>query len=324
VVIAIIGVLVALLLPAVQAAREAARRAQCTNNLKQVALGLLNFENSHNRLPGGSSYDWTGPSTAQKDYSRWVPLVLPYMEQGAVTNRLNLNQPFASGANYQVVRSVTLPVFICPSDPVASSPILSQRRASGDNPETCQGLWYKTSMGPTIPDRCDFITGMTPQLAATKCMGADYGSSLTTPRFPAPCYGPTARIGCPDGNACVGMMCRTLEGVELETATDGLSNTFLAGETLPSHSQYNCLFCENFPVGSTHIPLNLMESEFDESGSTVLNSNHWRTTGFKCLHPGGVHFAFSDASIHFVAEAIDEFVFNYYGTRSGGETIEGL
>src|SRR5687768_14192144 len=64
VVIAIIGVLVALLLPAVQAAREAARRSQCANNVRQVALGFLNYEDGKKSLPGGSSYDWWGPTGA--------------------------------------------------------------------------------------------------------------------------------------------------------------------------------------------------------------------------------------------------------------------
>jgi prepilin-type N-terminal cleavage/methylation domain-containing protein len=331
VVIAIIGVLVALLLPAVQAAREAARRMQCTNNLKQVALGLLNYENAKKSLPGGSSYDWWGPAgTTKNNYSRWVPVVLPYMEQQTVSARINLKVPLATGANYDIVKSVVLPVFICPSDPLAASPILSQRRASGDNPETCQGLWYKTSMGPTVPDRCDFITGLLPAEAALRCMGTDYGSTLKdaagtiVTRFPAPCFAPSARVGCPDTDHCTGAMCRTLIGVPLKRITDGVSNTFLLGETLPSHSQYNCLFCENFAISSTQIRMNNMESEFDDSGSTILNSNHHRTTGFKSLHPGGAHFALIDGSVHFISETIGEDIYAAYGSKAGGETVQGV
>src|SRR5688500_9519401 len=80
VVIAIIGVLVALLLPAVQAAREAARLMQCTNNLKQVALGMLNYENSKGEIPGGTSYEERSvAANDRKDWRRWVVSVLPYM-----------------------------------------------------------------------------------------------------------------------------------------------------------------------------------------------------------------------------------------------------
>jgi prepilin-type N-terminal cleavage/methylation domain-containing protein len=331
VVIAIIGVLVALLLPAVQAAREAARRSQCANNTRQIALALLNYEDANKSLPGGSSYDWWGPAGAVKnDYSRWVPVVLPFMEQGAVSDRIDLTVPLATGRNYDFVKSVVLPVFICPSDPISASPILSQRRASGDNPETCQGLWYKTSMGPTVPDTCDFITGLLPNEAALRCMGTDYGSTLRNAagaiitRFPAPCFAPGARFGCPDTDHCTGAMCRTLIGVPLRRITDGTSNTFLLGETLPGHSQYNCLFCENFAIASTQIRMNNMESEFDDSGSTILNSNHHRTTGFKSLHPGGAHFALIDASVHFISETIGEDIYAAYGSKAGGETATGV
>jgi type II secretory pathway pseudopilin PulG len=91
VVIAIIGVLIALLLPAVQAAREAARRMQCTNNLKQVTLSLHNYHDSHEAFPAGrGGYDscgWDGVrSTGGDDHGRWGALVnlLPYMEQGTL------------------------------------------------------------------------------------------------------------------------------------------------------------------------------------------------------------------------------------------------
>src|SRR5688572_8007436 len=83
VVIAIIGILVALLLPAIQAAREAARRAQCQNNLRQVAVGVLNYENSYKELPWGSSYARTAASERK---GNWVIVILPFLEEGAVAD----------------------------------------------------------------------------------------------------------------------------------------------------------------------------------------------------------------------------------------------
>ena len=85
VVITIIGILIALLLPAVQAAREAARQLQCRNNLKQLALGCLHHESLYKRLPtGGWMYMWTGDADLGNDWRQpggWIYNVLPYLEQ---------------------------------------------------------------------------------------------------------------------------------------------------------------------------------------------------------------------------------------------------
>lgn len=317
VVIAIIGILVALLLPAVQAAREAARRTQCLNKLKQISLGILNYENTKKKLPYGSGYGgdpWI-PGT-------WVTEVLPFVENGNLADRLDFTKFMdddtrnASGvSNYSLTSTAVLPLFICPSDPLASSPIQSQRRQSGHNPNPCQGLWYKGSMGPTIPDRCDW--GASDPLL---CMGANYGSSRTNAGFESQCYsagrGASRAQPCPDQSRCVGLLCRNEVGVELRRVTDGISNTFLLGETLPAHSTYNSLFGDNMPVGSTHIPLNIMENELEEG-----HFNHWRTTGFKSMHPSVVHFALADGSVRPIEITIDKYAYNALGTRASGEVI---
>jgi len=173
-------------------------------------------------------------------------------------------------------------------------------------------------MGPTIPDNCGWLPP-NPADAAAACMGSNYGSDFPNPSqdFMAPCYKPNPRVACPDTSVCVGMICRTKVGTPLKRATDGLSNTFLIGETLPAHSMYSCTFCENFNVGSTHIPLNNWD---DERG--VPAALHNRAAGFKSMHPSGVHFAMSDGSVHFIPETTDYFVVNALGTRAAGETAQ--
>jgi prepilin-type N-terminal cleavage/methylation domain-containing protein len=330
VVIAIIGVLVALLLPAVQAAREAARRMQCANNCKQIALALLNYEDSKGSLPGGSSYDWWGPPGSTKnDYTRWTTSAMPFMELQNVAVQFDHKVRFGTGRNAQLAETITVPVFICPSDPQASSPILDNRiTTSGDNPPRSQGLWYKTSMGPTIPDRCLFVPPtLTPLEQAQYCMGTDYGSTLKdangaiVTRFPSRCF--TQKI-CPDMDHCTGVMCRSLIGIELRQISDGASNTILLGETLPAQSKYNCLFCENFNIGSTSIRLNNMVSDILESGENDPNVNHAESGGFKSLHPGGVHLTLVDGSVHFVSEAVSEEIVRAYGSKAAAESTASL
>jgi prepilin-type N-terminal cleavage/methylation domain-containing protein/prepilin-type processing-associated H-X9-DG protein len=131
VVIAIIGVLVALLLPAVQAAREAARRSQCQNNLKQLSLGLANYESAKGSYPPMFEF---APNTAPQQMPltavgpNWAVRLLPYIEQAALYNRIDVTvvatgnwgdkkaPPQISHANNAHIREAILEVFRCPSD----------------------------------------------------------------------------------------------------------------------------------------------------------------------------------------------------------------
>src|SRR4051812_43565636 len=179
VVIAIIGILVALLLPAIQAAREAARRAQCSNNIKQVGLALLNYEDTNKALPFGSSYGRdTQAWTAKEKRGNWVLLMLPFLEEQAINSQWDFTKLPDVAPNVDLAKKVTISTLICPSDPLASTPILDGRRqgAGSHNPGICQGLWYTGSMGPTIPDQCAFAPPSTDPNYRVVCQGCGFGT----------------------------------------------------------------------------------------------------------------------------------------------------
>src|SRR5689334_3146917 len=117
VVIAIIGVLIALLLPAVQAAREAARRAQCTNNLKQIALAVHNYADTHGRYPIARGTRPARPYdiTSRYNYSGFAQ-ILPYLEQRPVYDAINFNLTVTIQDGNTTVISSVVAAFLCPSE----------------------------------------------------------------------------------------------------------------------------------------------------------------------------------------------------------------
>lgn len=115
VVITIIGVLVALLLPAVQAARESARRAQCLNNMRQIGLGLLCYHETYKSFPPGCTDRYPKPPRVLKArYIAWSTLLLPFIEQEHVYDRIDLSVPFNDPTNDAAHRCV-VPTYLCPS-----------------------------------------------------------------------------------------------------------------------------------------------------------------------------------------------------------------
>jgi prepilin-type N-terminal cleavage/methylation domain-containing protein/prepilin-type processing-associated H-X9-DG protein len=343
VVIAIIGILVALLLPAIQAAREAARRAQCVNNLRQVGIACLNYEDSHKTLPPGSGY------MHAEAKGTWILKIAPYIEEQQIVDNWDFDE-FADQAdtdgdglnNLNTSATIVITALICPSDDAGSNPILTGRRAgtpgsigaNGNNPPTAQGLWYTGSMGPTVPTRCQdygppntLPTAERVQKYATVCGGTDFGSlwhpghakagcpkdDNASPPWNFPAGSPGRKRSDCDARNCMGLICRRHIGIALKDVPDGTSNTFLAGETLPAHWTRNCIFCDNYPVSSTYIPLNTMEIRPNEVISDP-HAEYWKTSGFKSMHSGGANMAMGDASVHFVNETIDWYAWNMLGS----------
>src|SRR5262245_37939388 len=115
VVIAIIGVLVSLLLPAVQSAREAARRLQCQNNFKQLALALLNYHDSRRIFPPGVQFplNTANINTSPNTRANWAVLSLPYLEEQNTFDQFDFSVP-TTHANNRTARGTSLSVFRCP------------------------------------------------------------------------------------------------------------------------------------------------------------------------------------------------------------------
>jgi prepilin-type N-terminal cleavage/methylation domain-containing protein len=315
VVIAIIGILVALLLPAVQAAREAARRAKCINNMRQLGIAFQNFHDTNKRMPqyhaaippagvadaeyaNQTGYKWAGPV--------WGVIILPFMEEQALYDAFFKKETMISTNNVAVLEKALIPNLVCPSNETAANPILRDRGDGvGAAPKVGLGLYYAVSMGPTRPDTCTFCPSPTPgntppaqgQPQSTNycCQGDGYGTKWQ--------------------DNSTGVLGRSNGIRKFKSISDGLSRTFLAGETLPEQCWYQAAFSPNFSLAGTHIPLNTF-SKCTSGGC------HNTSCGFKSPHPGGAHFVMVDSSCQFVQESIDYQVYNGLGTRAGNEAVE--
>jgi prepilin-type N-terminal cleavage/methylation domain-containing protein len=212
VVIAIIGVLVALLLPAVQAAREAARRSQCGNQLKQIALGVLNFESAKGRFPAGAGYN--GRDIDSPQLSTWTVDILPYAEQAPLHRLWNPKADFATASNKQL-RESFVPLYICPSDE-GTNQLYQPESGSGDNVYWAPGSyramsgWSPGQSGDTFWDN---------MLAAR----TTYEGAL-----PGWTRGPLHAVGISTNAAQQPE--RKFGPVEIKQIIDGTTNTLLVGE----------------------------------------------------------------------------------------------
>jgi len=298
VVIAIIAMLVTLLLPAVQAAREAARRSNCQNNLRQISLALHNYHGAHTRLPYGSPTCCTGEPT---NGHIWTTSIFPFLEEQSLHDAFDWNANLRDPKHAELVKT-PVSIFICPSGGRASSPVFDDRFAS-HNVNPAAGLWYTASMGPTIPDRCTLCPAhlQDPSPDNWCCQGNNFGTNEGN--------------GYKEGNS-VGMFGRhALPKVNFGKVSDGLSKTLMVGETLPEECSFFSLFSMNFNVSPTTIPLNFRHSDEGKG------QDWWLTSGYKSEHPGGASLGLGDGSVRFFEEGIDHQVYSAMGTRAGNEAL---
>lgn len=123
VVIAIIAILIALLLPAVQQAREAARRTQCKNNLKQIGLGIHNYESTYSRFPSAGEYTDEGAKDRRYFPVSLYVALLPFVEQGNIYSQWNMNFHYTNPANAPLAKKV-IPGYVCPSNAITQIDVL--------------------------------------------------------------------------------------------------------------------------------------------------------------------------------------------------------
>jgi prepilin-type processing-associated H-X9-DG protein len=285
VVIFVIGLLTALLLPAVMSAREAARRSSCTNNLRQLTFGVESFSSTHRRYPPGRFKGQFGIGPLSNAWS-WIGEMLPYIEQSSIYEEGNIPE---STIQESGVAHLRLELLLCPSG-------TSLDRAS------------RIDAG----DLSGFPVGPTNYKAVS---GANWGEDATftfTTNWPNAGKGIGAPIfdGLANGD---GVMWREdfQTPVSQADVKDGTSNTFLLGEDLPTQNQWCSWPYSNNAYGTCAIPPNYEHTD----------PYQWEYTwSFRSRHPGGVNFSFADGGVRFVPDSIDLDVYRSLATRAGRES----
>jgi prepilin-type N-terminal cleavage/methylation domain-containing protein/prepilin-type processing-associated H-X9-DG protein len=304
VVIAIIGILIALLLPAVQSAREAARRIQCANHLKQLALAMHNYHAAHSTLPAGAYCNDASGSYCESIYNchNWFLSLLPYVEQQPAYDRLDFNARTRESPNREVILDWALPMMMCPSDPHSGltghdrfypSSCREGSHIAGGFDDRSMGASYLPSAGPVAP------------CSQRPCSSLSWPDGSNDK--------PGIRAGALAGGA-PGMFAAGREAYAFDDCRDGLSNTFLVGEVLPSLSLHHMLFHSHYNVGSMHYPPNYHRVRGVANGPYTPGVG--AGLGFKSVHPGGLHMAMADGSVQFVNETLDYTTWVYLGDKA--------
>lgn len=320
VVIAIIGILIALLLPAVQMAREAARRMSCTNNLKQIGLGLHNYEGVNKQYP--PSFEIQRGTVLSGNNGSWSihGRILPFLEQENAYDRVDLNiawdAQIATG-----VPTMRVATYMCPSE------AYDQMRLNSDGSDKTYPQTYGFNMGTWL---------IYDPTGARQSDGVFYVNSKTKP-----------------GSITDGLS-NTLGAAEVKAFTSYIRNTNDPGPTPPSspaffggmsgqnklgpeknsntghtewcdgrvhHSGITTLFPPN-----TVVPYTSNGQTYDidfnsvQEGRSGTDATYAAITA-RSFHPTVVNVVFMDGSTRAISETVSQAVWRQLGTRSGGEVV---
>jgi prepilin-type processing-associated H-X9-DG protein len=287
VVIAIIAVLIGLLLPAVQKVREAAARAKCSNNLKQIGLGLHNFHDANGRFPAGAAVDPKTQCAGDcRGNSMWE-VILPYLEQGAIDSQYDPKLGWNS-ANYTKLGGLAPPLYTCPSNGIWAD--YPNRRdyfgVAGGNTRASHGwrgdVYFDGIFNINFPQA---ITDITDGSSNTLAVGE---SIHTTKWGLGPGYG-NGNVGGPvgwlTGSACVNPAC-----------------------ALTNRSYGRDMRNTTYPInGSIPKPLP------DDVDNDIP---------FGSQHTGGSQFLFADGHVGFLRDSTPLPTLRYLASRNGGEVID--
>jgi prepilin-type N-terminal cleavage/methylation domain-containing protein/prepilin-type processing-associated H-X9-DG protein len=297
VVIAIIAVLIGLLLPAVQSAREAARRIQCVNNLKQIGLAMHNYHESRQCLPGADMAFEISEFSA-------LSQVLPYLEQPALFNSLNFSLPNGDPTNLTVLMT-KVGGFICPSD------------VADTHPEYGAPTNYMADMGSWIVWQwaADANVSLPPP------NGVFYGNSST--KF----------ADITDGLSNTGFFSERVHADFTTGQVSPIADVFFV-PTAPTTIADAVQQCQalniydpasQFPlfmgapwVSGQHVFQHVMTPDTRSCGFFIVDRAIMPPSS---RHPGGVNLLLGDGSVRFIKDTVDLTAWRALGTRAGGEVI---
>jgi prepilin-type N-terminal cleavage/methylation domain-containing protein/prepilin-type processing-associated H-X9-DG protein len=333
VVIAIIAVLIALLLPAVQAAREAARRIQCVNNLKQLWLGLMNYESTNSVFPPQQvllSSATSATTATSLWHNSWgvTSRLIRFAEQAPMYNAINVTNKTSDPSNSTVVSS-TLNVLLCPSEP-NKQPFTSGTSTFGvSNYGWCAGDWYvyggmgnlgaQLTRGAFTVNVSRSLATFTDGLSATavvsegkvqtpvagNCFGSASNGSMLFP----PLTNPNA---IPDANSSLPIIQSIYSGC-LQRGNIGhtdwtYANSIYDGFTtaLPPNTKVMVAPAVNVDVNT----------EDENNGGPT-----YAAVTARSYHPGGVNALFGDGRVRFIKDSINWVTWRAVGTIASGEVV---
>ena len=323
VVIAIISVLVSMLLPAVQSAREAARRIQCVNNLKQLGLALNNYHATLGAFPLGNTRACDNPGSVT-DWGTWSAhaQLLPYLEQTPVYNAINFSWAAAYGTGYilnSTVYNLPLACFLCPSDSLAGVTNINSYRGSlgpstnlylGDQAGIFSLSQSYTMAGVT--DGTSNTVAFAESLVGDDSSETNRGRNGVTPSAAQAVWAidisavPYASVQ-QDFGACT-------QAYNSGTAWGQQDVGYRWANGSPGMTLFNTVV----PPNSTKYPWSACR--FACVGCGVEFGQYY---GASSQHPGGVNVVLADGSVRFAHDAISEQLWWALGTRAGGEAISG-